>query len=74
MHIVCRNGYLECVMKFIEHNISTDMVNENLDTPLSVAITEKHEHIAIYLLHNAPGNLEMFNNVSKYIRFRIKNV
>lgn len=65
MHIVCRNDYLECVMKFIEHNISTDMVNENLDTPLSVAITEKHENIAIYLLHNAPGNLEMFNNVSK---------
>lgn len=74
MHVVCRNGYLECVMKFIEHNITTDMVNENLDTPLSVAITEKHENIAIYLLHNAPGNLEMFNNVSIHLIFCIKIV
>lgn len=63
MHVACRYGYLECVMILVEHNITTDMVNENLDTPLLLAITEKHENVAIYLLHNAPGNLEMFNNV-----------
>lgn len=66
MHIACRYGYTDCVMKLVEHNITTDTVNGNLDTPLSVAITEKHENVAIYLLHNAPGNLEMFNNVMKY--------
>ncbi|XP_025203710.1 death-associated protein kinase 1-like isoform X2 [Melanaphis sacchari] len=62
MHIACRYGYLECVMKLVEHNVTMDMVNENLDTPLLVAIKEKHENVAIYLLHNAPGNLEIFNN------------
>jgi len=51
-------------MKLVEHNISTDVVNENRDTPLLVAISEKHENVAIYLLHNAPGNLEIFNNVN----------
>lgn len=64
MHMVCRYGYLECVMKLVEHNISTDVVNENRDTPLLVAISEKHENVAIYLLHNAPGNLEISNNVN----------
>lgn len=66
LHIACRFGYLECVMKFIEHNVATmDVVNENLDTPLLVAISEKHENVAMYLLYNAPGNLEVFNGVSK---------
>lgn len=65
LHIACRFGYLECVMKFIEHNVTTDVVNENLDTPLLVAISEKHENVAMYLLYNAPGNLEVFNSVSK---------
>lgn len=65
MHIACRYGYLECVMKLVEHNITTDMVNKNLDTPLSVALSEKHENIATYLLHNSPGNLEMFNCVNE---------
>lgn len=64
MHIACRYGYLECVIKLVEHNITTDVVNENLDTPLLIAISEKHENVAIYLLHNAPGNLEIFNNVN----------
>jgi len=50
-------------MKLIEHSVTADAVNENLDTPLLVAIKEKHEDVAIYLLHNAPGNLEMFDNV-----------
>lgn len=63
MHIACRFGYLECVMKLVEHNVTADMVNENLDTPLLVAIKEKHENVVIYLLHNAPGNLDIFNNV-----------
>ncbi|CAH1736859.1 unnamed protein product [Aphis gossypii] len=62
MHIACRFGYLECVMKLVEHNVTADMVNENLDTPLLVAIKEKHENVVIYLLHNAPGNLDIFNN------------
>jgi len=52
-------------MKLVEHNITTDMVNKNLDTPLSVAISEKHENVATYLLHNSPGNLEMFNCVNE---------
>lgn len=50
-------------MKLVERNIATDVVNENLETPLLVAIAEKHENVAIYLLHNAPGNLELFNCV-----------
>ncbi|XP_026807303.1 death-associated protein kinase 1-like isoform X2 [Rhopalosiphum maidis] len=62
MHIACRYGYLECVMKLVEHNATADMVNENLDTPLLVAIKEKHEDVVIYLLHNAPGNLDIFNS------------
>lgn len=63
MHIACRFGYLECVMKLVEYNVTTDLVNENLDTPLLIALIEKHENVALYLLHNAPGNLEVFNNV-----------
>ncbi|KAL4089847.1 hypothetical protein QTP88_024802 [Uroleucon formosanum] len=62
MHIACRYGYLECVMKLMEHGATADVVNENLDTPLLVAIKEKHENVAIYLLHNEPGNLDIFNN------------
>ncbi|XP_060849352.1 death-associated protein kinase 1-like isoform X2 [Rhopalosiphum padi] len=62
MHIACLYGYLECVMKLVEHNVTADMVNENLDTPLLVAIKEKHEDVVIYLLHNAPGNLDIFNS------------
>jgi len=65
LHIACRYGYIECVMKLVEHTITVDMVNENLDTPLLVAISEKHENVAMYLLHNAPGNLEIFNSVNK---------
>lgn len=64
MHIACRYGYLECVIKLIEHSVTADVVNDNLDTPLIVAIKEKHEDVAIYLLHNAPGNLEIFDNVN----------
>lgn len=63
MHMASRYGYLECVMKLVEHNIATDMVNENLDTPLLVALAEKHENVAIYLLRNSPGNLDIFNSV-----------
>lgn len=76
MHIACRNGYLECVIKLIEHNVTTDVVNKNLDTPLSVAISEKHENVAIYMLRNSPGNLEMFNSVSEQllINFNEKNL
>lgn len=66
MHIACLYGYLECVMKLVEHNVTADMVNENLDTPLLVAIKEKHEDVVIYLLHNAPGNLDIFNSVNKF--------
>ncbi|XP_025421545.1 death-associated protein kinase dapk-1-like isoform X2 [Sipha flava] len=62
MHVASRYGYLECVMILAEHTITADIVNKNLDTPLLLAIAEKHENVAIYLLHNAPGNLEMFNN------------
>lgn len=64
MHLACRYGYLECVIKLLEYNVTTDLVNENLDTPLLIAITEKHENVAIYLLHNAPGALEVFNYVN----------
>jgi len=53
-------------MKLMEHSVTADVVNENLDTPLLVAIKEKHENIAIYLLHNAPGNLDTFNNVNSF--------
>jgi len=53
-------------MKLMEHSGTADIVNENLDTPLLVAIKEKHENIAIYLLHNAPGNLDIFNNVNSF--------
>lgn len=67
MHVACCYGYLECVIKFVEHNITTDVVNENLDTPLLIAISEKHENVAIYLLHNAPGSLEIFNNVNNLL-------
>lgn len=63
MHLASRYGNIECVIQLVEHNITADVVNENLDTPLLVAISEKHENIAIYLLRNAPGNLEIFNNV-----------
>lgn len=66
MHIACRYGYLECVMKLMEHSGTANVVNENLDTPLLVAIKEKHENVAIYLLHNAPGNLDIFNNVNSF--------
>jgi ankyrin repeat protein len=66
MHIACLYGYLECVMKLVEHNVTADMVNENLDTPLLVAIKEKHEDVVIYLLHNAPGNLDIFNSVNTF--------
>lgn len=62
MHIACRYGYLECVMKLVEDSAIANVVNENLDTPLLVAIKEKHVNVAIYLLHNAPGNLDNFNN------------
>lgn len=74
LHIACRYGYLECVMKYIEHNITTDVINENLDTPLLVAISEKHENIAMYLLCNAPGNLEAFNSVSKLLCNSVTNI
>lgn len=66
MHIACRYGYLECVMKLMEHGATADVVNENLDTPLLVAIKEKHENVAIYLLHNERGNLDIFNNVNSF--------
>jgi len=48
----------------MEHSVTADVVNDNLDTPLLIAIKEKHEDVAIYLLHNAPGNLEIFDNVN----------
>lgn len=66
MHIACRYGYFKCVMKLMEHGATADLVNENLDTPLLVAIKEKHENVAIYLLHNEPGNLDIFNNVNSF--------
>jgi ankyrin repeat protein len=69
MHVASRYGYLECVMILAEHTITADIVNKNLDTPLLLAIAEKHENVAIYLLHNAPGNLEMFNNVKMFLIF-----
>lgn len=64
MHIAWCYGYIEYVMKLVEHNITADALNENRNTPLLVAISEKDENIAIYLLNNAPGYLDMFNNVN----------
>ncbi|XP_050423467.1 death-associated protein kinase 1-like [Adelges cooleyi] len=63
LHIACRYGFLKCVAKLVENHIMTiEITNHNLDTPLSVAISEKHEEVALYLLNKIPGNIDTFNN------------
>lgn len=51
LHIACIHGYLECAKSLIDSGATLDLPNSVCATPLHLALSAKHSHVAMYLLH-----------------------
>ena len=50
LHIACRLGFMQIVVRLLELNASTNITNSCLSTPLHFAIVGEHPEIAVLLL------------------------